>query len=158
MLIPPETLIDGCVRTLIDAVLPSVDSRVARGQVYAVVDVLRNLRDRVEERAAHLTAEAESAHASLLRAAEALTACAETPAREAGARLAALLAAAPAAPLAARLDALRAGVASALEALETLGEPAATGARAALGGHFAAQSIRDVSTLKPSLLAEISKG
>jgi len=52
MTIPVETLIDGLARTLTDAVLPDVTSRFARGQLFAVVDVLRNLRDRLEVKAA----------------------------------------------------------------------------------------------------------
>ena len=40
MTIPLEALIDGAVRTLTEAVLPDVTSRFARGQLFAVVDVL----------------------------------------------------------------------------------------------------------------------
>jgi len=58
MTIPVETLIDGLARTLTDAVLPEVTSRFARGQLFAVVDVLQNLRDRLEVKAALYEAEA----------------------------------------------------------------------------------------------------
>ena len=65
MLIPPEELLDGAVATLLESVLPALGTRFARGQLYAVVDVLRNLRDRVEPRCAALAAEAASAEAAL---------------------------------------------------------------------------------------------
>src|SRR5881275_3118225 len=114
MTIPLEALIDGAVRTLTEAVLPDVTSRFARGQLFAVVDVLRNLRDRLEVKAALHEAEAASAAAALERAAAALG-------REAAA---------------ARI----------------------AGARAAVTEHLAAQTMRDLALLKPSLLGEISKG
>src|SRR5262249_6731374 len=63
-----ETLLDGVMRTLRDAVLPAVQERFARGQLFAVLDVLHNLRDRVEPKAELDEAEASSAHAALARA------------------------------------------------------------------------------------------
>ncbi len=158
MLIPPEQLIDGCVRTLLETVLPSIEARFARGQLYAVADVLRNLRDRVEEKAAPLELEAQSLHESLARAASALQATGHTAAYDVGLRLDNSLAAAPTAPLPARLGALRTALSALLEALDDLAEDLTEGARAALGGHFAAQAVREVMMLKPSLLSEISKG
>ena len=158
MLIPPEQLIDGCVRTLLETVLPGIESRFARGQLYAVADVLRNLRDRVEEKNAPLELEAQSLQDSLGRAASALRASGETAASDVGLRITNSLAAVPTAPLAARLGALRTVLASALEALDGLAEDVTQGARAALGGHFAAQAVRELLLVKPSLLSEISKG
>ncbi len=158
MLIPPEQLIDGCVRTLLETVLPGIESRFARGQLYAVADVLRNLRDRVEEKAAPLELEAQSLHDSLARAANALRASGHTAAYDVGLRIEHSLAAAPTAPLAARLGALRTVMTSTLEALDGIAEDVIQGAKAALGGHFAAQAVREVMVLKPSLLSEISKG
>jgi len=147
MTIPVETLIDGLARTLTDAVLPDVTSRFARGQLFAVVDVLRNLRDRLEVKAALHEAEAASATAALERAAAALG-------REAAAvRIAGALAAAPAGP-----PAERAALVAALEAIDLLPEERAAPARAAIAEHLAAQTMRDVAVLKPSLLGEISKG
>jgi hypothetical protein len=151
MLIAPEALIDGVVRTLTEAVLPALPSRVARAQLYAAVDVLRNLRDRIEERAALLEEEADSAAAALAAAAAALGAGGAQAVAE---RLAETLARVPAAPAAARVAALRAALVAALEAIP----PEAQGARRAIEGHLGAQALRDITTLKPSLLGEISKG
>src|SRR5207244_5322924 len=112
MTIPVETLIDGLARTLPEAVLPDVTSRFARGQLFAVVDVLQNLRDRLEVKAALYEAEAASAAAALERAAGALG-------REAAAaRVAGALAAAPAGPPAERTAALRAALVGALAAID----------------------------------------
>ena len=152
MTIPVETLIDGMARTLTDAVLPDVTSRFARGQLFAVVDVLRNLRDRLEVKAALLEAEAASAATALGRA------CAALGDAPAAAPIAEALAAAPASPPAARAAALRAALVTALEAIDTLPEDLAAPARAAVAEHLAAQTMRDLAVLKPSLLGEISKG
>ena len=67
-----ETLLDGVMRTLRDAVLPAVQDRFARGQLFAVLDVLQNLRDRVESKAALDEAEASSADDALGRVVDAL--------------------------------------------------------------------------------------
>jgi hypothetical protein len=158
LLIPPEQLIEGCVRTLLETVLPGVEARFARGQLYAVVDVLRNLRDRVEEKSTLLELEAQSLRDCLGRAANALRAARDSAAQEVALRVDASLAAVPAAPPEARLGALRSVMSATLEALDGLAEEPAQGAQAALGGHFAAQAVREVMTLKPSLLSEISKG
>ncbi len=151
----PELLIDGCVQTLLESVLPSVEARFARGQLYAVADVLRNLRDRVELRADAARAEAESAAQALAKAADALRA---GGAGDAAASLERALAAAPAEPIQHRADALRAALGDALVALDALGETAPPAAQRAIAAHLGAQALRDVSTLKPSLLNEISKG
>jgi hypothetical protein len=148
MLLPPEALIDGAVRTLVDAVLPDVATRFARGQLYAVVDVLRNLRDRVEERAALLEAEAVSGVAALERTVAALRAAG---AADAAARVASTLGGVPAASPLERAAAVREALVVALEATPPE-------ARAALDAHLADQALRDVMVLKPSLLNEISKG
>jgi len=158
VLIPPEQLLDGCVRTLLETVLPSVESRFARGQLYTVADVLRNLRDRVEEKTAPLELETQSLCDSLGRAAGALRASGSVAAYDVGLRIEHSLEAAPRVPLAARLGALRTVMSSALEALDGLPEDSTQSAKAALGGHFAAQAVRELMTLKPSLLSEISKG
>ena len=150
--IPLETLIDGVVETLTQSVLPDVSTRFARGQLFAVVDVLRNLRDRVEVRADLFAEEAASAGEALARAAAALG---DTPA---AAQLTAATGAAPAGPPAARAAALRAALVAAFDTLEALPAALAAPARAALAAHLAAQAMRDVALLNPSLLAEISKG
>ena len=158
MWIAPDALLQGCVRTLLEAVLPGVESRFARGQLYAVVDVLRNLEGRLEERAALLATESDSAAGALARAAEALRTGASREAAALAERIDALAAGAPLAPPAARAAALRDAAGAALAALHALPDEVAAGARAALGAHVAAQAVRDVLLLKPSLLAEISKG
>jgi hypothetical protein len=152
--LPVETLLDGVVHTLTTAVLPGVTSRFARGQLYAAVDVLRNLRDRVEVKASLLDAEAASA-------AEALTAVIAAL-RDGGAAgpaavLAEAVASAPHAP-GERVVALRAALVLALEAVDAAPPSVAERARAALAAHLAAQAIRDLAVLKPSLLGEISRG
>lgn len=158
MLIAPDSLLDGCVRTLLEAVLPDVGSRFARGQVYAVVDVLRNLQGRLEEKADVLEAEASSAAGALERAVAALRTTRSGDASRLADRVAARAAEGQAGPPAARAAALRAAVGEALAALHALPDDDAAAARAALGAHVAAQAVRDVMLLKPSLLAEISKG
>ena len=155
MRIPVETLIDGVVRTLVEAVLPDVPTRFARGQLYAAIDVLRNLRDRVEVRAALLAEEAASAEGALAAAAEALRAAGADAATD---RIAAARRGAPAEPPAARVAGLRAAVIAAIETIDALDAAVAAAARAPIDRHLAAQAMRDVAVLKPSMLAEISKG
>jgi len=151
VLLPVETLIDGVLRTLREAVLPAVQGRFARGQLFAVIDVLQNLRDRVEPKAALDEAEASSAR-------EALEGVLDAIGPAAGAPLAGALADASAAPPAARATALRAAIVDAFALLDGLPDEAATRARQSLAMHLAAQAMRDVAMLKPSLLEEISKG
>src|SRR5262245_32735011 len=98
-----ETLLDGVMRTLREAVLPAVAGRFARGQLFAVLDILQNLRDRIEPKAALDEAEAVSASDALGRMIELVDSTAAGPVRDA-------LAAAPASPPAARVAALRAAL------------------------------------------------
>ncbi|RIL05563.1 MAG: hypothetical protein DCC71_09840, partial [Proteobacteria bacterium] len=63
--VEPKSLIDGVARTLQEQVLPHVDSRTARGQLWAAIDVLRNLAARVEPLASAFADEAQSAQAAL---------------------------------------------------------------------------------------------
>jgi uncharacterized protein (DUF2336 family) len=155
MVIPPERLIDGCVETLRDEVLPNLEARTARGRLYAVMDVLQNLRDRVDPKAAALEAESTSARTALERIAAAL--------RAAGAEAAAgaveeALAAAPSASPADGATALRQALVAAIDALYALPSGVPEAARRALGDHLGPQAVRDIAPLKPSLLNEISKG
>jgi hypothetical protein len=154
MRVPVETLIDGLVRTLTEAVLPDVTTRFARGQLYAVVDVLRNLRDRIEVRAALAEAESASAAEALARAARALR---DGGAETAAARLEEAVARAPEAPRA-RAEALRTALVIALELTDELPPVLADAARIPLREHLAAQTLRDLAVLKQSMLAEISRG
>jgi hypothetical protein len=152
MLIPLERLIDGCLQTLREEVLPEVASRAVRGRVWAVLDVLHNLRDRIEEKRATAETEAESAEEALRKLAAAMRAGSDP---EGAAETLRALAAAPEGPPAARASALRAALAGAIAARpDGLPEPE----RDALRLHLAAQAVRDIALLKPSLLAEISKG
>jgi hypothetical protein len=151
MLVPIETMIDGLVRTLTERVLPDVPTRFARGQLYAVIDVLRNLRDRVEPRAALFEDESASIAAALGRVIPHLPAASQRT-------LEAAVADAPAAPPSARLVALRAALILALDALADLPPADAAAARAAVNDHLAAQTMRDLAVLKPSMVGEISKG
>jgi hypothetical protein len=146
-----ETLLDGVMRTLREAVLPAVGERFARGQLFAVLDVLQNLRDRVEPKAELAELEAISAAAALERAARAL------PSPE-QAELTRALAEAPAGPPTVRAAALRAILVRAYGLLDGLPDERGAAARSALAEHLAAQTMRDVAVLKPSLLEEISKG
>ena len=146
-----ETLLDGVMRTLREAVLPAVGERFARGQLFAVLDVLQNLRDRVEPKAELAEVEAASAAAALERAAQAL------PPPD-GPELTRALTDAPAGPPVARAAALRAIMVRAYELLDALPDERDAAARSALAEHLAAQTMRDVAVLKPSLLEEISKG
>ncbi len=149
-----EGLVDGVVRTLVEAVLPDLTTPYARGQLYAAVDVLKNLRDRVEPRADLAAAECASAVAALERT---ITALAARPA--AAAAIGTALAAAPDGPPLARVAALRAALVAALNAIAALPDDAdARAARAPILEHLGGQIMRDVAVLKPSMLGEISRG
>jgi hypothetical protein len=152
VLIPIDRLIDGCMQTLREEVLPEVASRAVRGRVWAVLDVLNNLRDRVEEKAALGAAEAASAQEALVRLAAVRRAAADA---DGAAVIERALAAAPADPAPARATALRAALADAIAA-RPQGLSAAE--QDALRPHLAPQALRDLAPLKPSLLSEISKG
>lgn len=154
MLIPIEKLVDGVLRTLEHEVLPGVSTRFARGQLYAVLDVLNNLRDRVEEKAALHGADADAAGAALADAAAKLH---EAGAGEGADAAEQALRAAPEAPAAERAAALRRAVTAALGAVAALGAAGAP-AHEALRGYLVSQAIRDVLPLKRSRLGEISKG
>lgn len=134
MRIPLETLIDGILHTLEHEVLPHVETAFARGQLYAALDLLANLRDRIEERCALDAADAEAA-------AEALCAL------DAGDAIAR----APAEPPAARAAALRQAVVEAMAS-------GAPGVEEALRGYLVGQVVRDVLPLKRSRLGDIAKG
>ena len=152
MLIPVERLIDGCLQTLREEVLPELASRAVRARVYAVLDVLNNLRDRVEAKHAPATTEAGSAADALTRLAAALREAAKP---DAAAAIERALTAAPGEPPLARAAALRGAIAEAIAAQPQGLSAQETGA---LRPHLSAQALRDVMLLKPSLLSEISKG
>jgi hypothetical protein len=158
MRIPIEVLIDGVMNALREEVLPDLPSSRARSRLWAVLDVLNNLRDRVEEKALFLRMEAESAE-------EALHACAAAlRASGLGAEGAAILASTDAALSSSsdereRCAALREVLIATLRRIEaTASTDAANAARRPLELHLGSQALRDVMILKPSLLNEISKG
>ncbi len=144
--LPLAQLIDGVMHTLREVVLPDVSSRFARGQLWSVLDVLNNLRDRIAPDPVQQQAEIDSATVALTQAIAAMHLPAAEP-------IATALAAAPALPIGDRVTALRAALVTALEV--TAAHPEA---RAAIASHLSAQAMRDVMMLKPSLLQEISKG
>jgi hypothetical protein len=146
-----ERLIDGVVDTLHGQVLPDVATPFARGQLYAAIDVLRNLRDRVEARADLIGAESDSAVDALEGAATAAPALA--------ARIRDALRAVPAGPPAARAAALRGALVDTLTTLAALPDgEAMAAARGRLLAHLGSQAMREVAVLKPSMLGEISRG
>lgn len=155
MRIPAERMLAAVSQTLLEQVLPHVDSRAARGQLYAAVDVLRNLERRLEWARAPLEAEAASIETALRGAAEALRGAGEAAL---SARLVDPIAGWPAAPES-RVEAARAALGAAFALLAAAPAAAAEAARPALAGHLAAQSIRDLAPLaQGSLLEEISQG
>ena len=155
MLVPLETLIDGMMSTLRMEVLPDVGSRFARGQLHCVLDVLNNLRDRIEEKAALHEADADAAAEALAEVALRLREGGRT---EEAANVEHAAAAAPMAPAAERAAALRRALVVTLDALESLPPAAREVAHAALRSYLVPQAVRDIAFLKPSLLGEISKG
>jgi hypothetical protein len=155
MLIPIEKLIDGVIETLRESVLPDVGSRFARGQLFAAVDVLQNMRDRVEEKAVIAQAEV----ASIENALGQLTPMLEEAGEMALAgRVSQLMQQDGEAPPAERAKALRDGFVSLFAHIAALPPDLAESAGAILGQHLAGQVVREVLVLKPSLLREISEG
>lgn len=157
MYITLERLIDGCIRTLHDGVMPEVGTRIARGQVWAVIDILQNMRNRIEEKVELLAAESDSAEQALEQLGVALR---DSGAEDAAAALARACDAAPAGPAAERAGALRAALVQAIDALYALPSRDALpeAAREALGAHLGPQAVRDVLPLTRTKLGEISKG
>ena len=158
MRIPLEMLVDGVMHALREEVLPELSSSRARSRLWAALDVLNTLRDRVEEKAMYFRMETESAD-------DALRACAAALRRGGFDGEAATVLRSVDAALALtgeerdRCAAIRSAVVEALRQLETMGSSAAANAaRQPLELHLASQALRDVMILKPSLLNEISKG
>jgi hypothetical protein len=153
--ISPQTLLEGVVRSLHDQVLPQLESRTARGQLWAAIDVLRNLGGRIEPAVAALEEEARSAANALGTLAVRLRDAGEAAS---AAEIERQLAEAPAEPANARSEALRAALVDAFARLDALPVERADALRPILGGHLAAQAVRDLARLQPSLLEEISRG
>ena len=157
MYITLERLIDGCIHTLRDDVMPEVGTRIARGQVWAVIDILQNMRNRIEEKAELSAAESASAEEALEQLGATLR---EAGAENDAAALERACADAPTEPPGERARALRAALVQAVDALYALPSRDALpeAARAALVAHLGPQAVRDVLPLTRSKLHEISKG
>ena len=152
--VSPQALIAGVVRALQEQVLPQLASKTARGQLWAAIDVLRNLSGRIEPATPPLEEEARSAETALRSLAEQARSDAAALASELTTRLEAL----PAAPIGARVDALRTLLCDAFERIDALPPAQGDALRPLLGGHLAAQAVRDLSQFQGSLLDEISRG
>ena len=135
--------------------LPHLEKRSARGQLYAVLDVLQNLRDRIEEKTAPLEDEADSARMALEQIAAVLRDAGDAAAADA---VAAAMTSAAGESTKDRAATLGRTLVSAIEALYALSSGMPEAARRALAAHLGPQAMRDVVPLKPSLLNEISKG
>ena len=155
MRIAPQTLLEGVVRTLHEEVIPHLESGTARGQLWAAIDVLRNLGGRIEAAIAAQEAEASSAAAALATLAARLQDAGETGF---AAEIEGRLAEANMTPVGAKRAALRDALGDAFTRLEALPGERADALRSILGGHLAAQAVRDLAWLQPSLLEEISRG
>ena len=154
VLIPIERLIDGCMQTLREEVLPEVGfARGARAGVGGARRAEQLARPHRRE------AGAGRRPKPIRRTTRSAAAAARRSGRRRGEGAAALesaLLAAPSEPPAARAAALREALADAI-ARATGGRRARPSARPC-ARTSAAQALRDVMLLKPSLLSEISKG
>jgi hypothetical protein len=151
--VSPQALVAGVVRALQEQVLPHVASKTARGQLWAAIDVLRNLSGRVEPAHAPLEEEARSAETALRSLAEQARAKAPALADEIVARVEALPE-----EVGTRSAALRAALRDTFERLDALPAEVGDALRPLLGGHLAMQAVRDLAQLQGSLLDEISRG
>jgi len=153
--IAPQTLLEGVVRTLHEQVIPHLESRTARGQLWAAIDVLRNLGGRIEAAIAPQEEEARSAGAALATLAARLQ---DSDDGIFAAEIERRLAEANATPVGAKVAALRDALGDAFARLDAMPAERADALRPILGGHLAAQAVRDLAWLQPSLLEEISRG
>jgi hypothetical protein len=155
MRIPPSQLLDGVIACLRGEVLPDVQSRFGRSQLFAAIDVLQNLRNRVVENPSFAAEEIRSTLEALARAAESL---AERGAMTEAEELRTARQSIQASELPLQQETAQRMLGHAFALLGRLGPEVSGEARKLLGAHLAAQSIRDVLPLKPSLLREISEG
>lgn len=156
MRVSVERLLEGVTQTLLEHVLPQLNDRVARGQLYAAIEVLRNLERRADWAEAPLVEEAASAESALRAAAERLRALQEAALAT---RIEEHVTSWPAAPMAERVRASRTTLCAVFAWLDETPTAAAAAAQLPLGAHLAAQAVRDISRLAPgSLLEEVSRG
>jgi len=155
MYLPVGKVVDGVIRTLQESVLPDVHTAYARGQVYAIIDVLNNMRDRIEEKALIADGELSSLETAFETAFALLQSGQSTnvvegfqhrfrDAREQEPER--------------RIGVLRRLLVDMLTQLDALPDALRAQVREALAEHMAAQALRDVMLLKPSMLREISEG
>lgn len=145
-MIEPDRVLDGIARTLEETVLPALGSGFARGQLFAVLEVLGGLQGQLVWGGMLLENEAANLAALLADAAASVEG-------DLGARLAAY-AGLTGAPLAERLREGRALVCALLDAGHgDNGELAA-----AIDGYLANDTICKAMALRPVRLAEISQG
>ncbi|MFN2427881.1 MAG: hypothetical protein ABR587_15700 [Candidatus Binatia bacterium] len=141
-----DRILDGLARTLEEAVLPALESGFARGQLFAVLEVLGGLEGQLEWGGMLLENEA-GALAGLIELAGATTG------GELGERLRSHASAANA-PLAERLNEGRALVCALIEAGHADEEPIAS----AIDTWLANDTIFKAMALRPGRLGEISQG
>lgn len=141
-----DRILDGVARTLEDSVLPALDGGFARGQLFAVLEVLGNLQGQVQWGGMLLENEANAL--SMLIAQAAAATDGELAENLRG------YATSGSAPLAERLHEGRGLVCALIEAgLADDGDLAA-----AVDTHLANDTIFKAMALRPSRLAEISQG
>jgi hypothetical protein len=149
-MIEADRLLDGLARTLEETVLPSVGSGYARGQLFAVLDVLANLQGQVQWGGPALDHEATTLE-TLAAEALALGEGALDPVLHERAEA---MARSGAAPLAERLRAGRELVVALIEAgCADRGPLAAT-----IDGYLTSDTLFKAMALRPTRLAEISQG
>lgn len=152
MRLPLDRLIDGSIQALTRHVAPAVSDRFARGQLWSVVDILNNLRERIDWKVEPLQSETDAAATALETVRTLLR---DAGHGDAAAQLPSLTADGTPAE---RVTAARNALVDTIELLASLPAAVAMPAQAVIGGHLAMNALRDLQIFKPSLLQEISKG
>lgn len=148
-MIEADRILEGLARTLEETVLPALDGGYARGQLYAVLEVIGGLQGQVQWGGMLLENEASTLAALAAEAASTL----EGPRKERAATVAAMAAA----PLADRLREGRALVCELIDAGLADADHADV-LSASINGYLANDTIFKAMALRPSRLAEISQG
>lgn len=145
-MIEPDRLLEGIARTLEETVLPSLGSGFARGQLFAVLEVLGALQGQLAWGGMLLDNEAASLASVAALAATTIEGELGWRLLDYGTR--------PDAPLAERLAEGRALVCALIEA----GHADAGPVKDAVDAHLSNDAIFKAMALRPSRLAEISQG
>ena len=157
MRLPPAVILAGVARTLEEDVLPAVESRTARGLVFAALEMLANVQDLVEWRADVREEELASAAAALGDAAAQLEASGLTA--DAARVRDAVAAAARLPDREARGCALDAALEDVLVVADRERErPRIDAVHAAVRAHLVNQAVRDLMRAQRPLLNRISQG